>query len=225
MFSFSWRLALHGEPLTDEEMDVLAASATPLVKLRDNWTVVDPQTLRRAKRRMIRTVRPAQALAATLTGVVQAEDQEHAVAVGATLEKVRAQVLGAATRDPLPVPAGLRAELRDYQRHGMTWLADLTSLGLGACLADDMGLGKTVTVIALHLHRGGLETGAERPPRPTKGTLVVCPASLLGNWEAEIHRFAPGVPVRRFHGGERSLTGLGSGFVLTTYGTMRRDAA
>ncbi|MDP3889912.1 DEAD/DEAH box helicase, partial [Nocardioides sp.] len=100
------------------------------------------------------------------------------------------------------------------QRHGMTWLADLTSLGLGACLADDMGLGKTVTVIALHLHRGG-----------TDPTLVVCPASLLGNWEAEIHRFAPGVPVRRFHGGERSLTGLGAGFVLTTYGTMRRDAA
>jgi len=94
-------------------------------------------------------------------------------------------------------------------------------LGLGACLADDMGLGKTVTLIALHLRRAALRPGA---------TLVVCPASLLGNWEAEIRRFAPGVDVRRFHGAERSLDGLGPtearpdpGFVLTTYGTLRRD--
>jgi SNF2 family DNA or RNA helicase len=79
-----------------------------------------------------------------------------------------------------------------------------------------MGLGKTVTLIALHLHRGG------------GPTLVVCPTSLLGNWEAEIARFAPGVPVRRHHGSARDLDDLrdgGSGtIVLTTYGTMRRDA-
>ena len=93
----------------------------------------------------------------------------------------------------------------------------MTSLGLGACLADDMGLGKTVTLIALHLHR--VESGATGP------TLVVCPASLLGNWEDEVARFAPGVPVHRFHGGRRSLAGVDRGFVLTTYGTMRRDHA
>ena len=75
--------------------------------------------------------------------------------VGASLLKVRDQLLdGAYPRADRPQPAGLRATLRDYQRHGLTWLADLTSLGLGACLADDMGLGKTVTLIALHLHRG-----------------------------------------------------------------------
>ena len=65
-----------------------------------------------------------------------------------------------------------------------------------------MGLGKTVTLIALHLHR--LEPTSD-PPGPT---LVVCPASLLGNWEAEIARFAPGMPVRRFHGSRRYLAGL-----------------
>ncbi|HEX8870077.1 MAG TPA: DEAD/DEAH box helicase, partial [Lentzea sp.] len=111
----------------------------------------------------------------------------------------------------IPAPAGLKATLRDYQLHGLRWLAHMTSLGLGACLADDMGLGKTITLIALHLHRN-----QENP------TLVVCPASLLGNWEREIHRFAPGTPVTRYHGPQRTLAT--EAVVLTTYGTMRLDA-
>ncbi len=220
MFSFKWELALHGEALTADEMDQLAKAATPIIKLRDNWIVVDPVMARRARKRLIRDVKPVQALAATLTGVVKVEEQDVPVVVGATLEKVREALVGASSREPMASPSGLRAELRDYQRHGLTWLAQLTSLGLGACLADDMGLGKTVTLIALHLHR--VEGGALGP------TLVVCPASLLGNWEAEIRRFAPGVPVRRFHGSQRDLSGLDKldgGFVLTTYGTMRLDHA
>ncbi|MGC5411429.1 DEAD/DEAH box helicase, partial [Streptomyces sp. DT225] len=114
----------------------------------------------------------------------------------------------------LAPPPGLHATLRDYQLRGLAWLDRMTSLGLGGCLADDMGLGKTITLIALHLHRAH--------PAPT---LVVCPASLLGNWHREINRFAPGVPVRRFHGTGRTLAGADRGFVLTTYGTMRSSAA
>ena len=226
LFGFQWQLALHGDSLTEDEMDQLAGAVSPIIKIRDNWTVVDPAMLKRAKRRMIRTVPPAAALAATLTSVVQIEDVQHEAVVGASLLKVRDRLLAAGDRAPVDVPAGLAATLRDYQRQGLTWLTELTDLGLGACLADDMGLGKTVQVIALHLHRASAD-GAGGP------TLVVCPASLLGNWEAEIRRFAPGVAVRRFHGSARSLTGVGEGaitvgdegFVLTTYGTMRRDAA
>lgn len=240
LFAFSWQVALHGDPLTDDELTELAAAATPVIKLRGAWTVVDPTTAHRARKRLIRRASGAQALAAALTGVTELPavgdgPATEQVIVGASLLKVREELLAAATREPVPVPVGLAATLRDYQRHGLTWLADLTRLGLGACLADDMGLGKTITLIALHLHRReqGLSRGAP--------TLVVCPASLLGNWEDEIERFAPGVPVRRFHGGARSLAGLASydeqegadgggdatdaGFVLTTYGTLRRDAA
>ena len=85
---------------------------------------------------------------------------------------------------------------------GVAWMAEMAELGLGGCLADDMGLGKTVQLIALHLHR------QERPTRRGP-TLVVCPASLLGNWERELRRFAPGAPVRRYHGGDRHLDDLG----------------
>ncbi len=245
LFAFRWQLALHGEDLTAEEMDALAASTSPLLKLRGSWTVVDAATARKARRRLQRRVDPATAIAAALTGTAQlapapgsvgGAPTETPVVVGASLLRVRDRLRDAATTDPVPTPAALQAQLRDYQRHGLTWLAELTGLGLGACLADDMGLGKTITLIALHLHR--TERGAVGP------TLVVCPASLLGNWEAEIRRFAPGVEVRRFHAGRRSLDGLtrtdgtqvpvlvdvpgeplGRGFVLTTYGTMRRDAA
>ncbi len=228
MFSFKWELALHGETLTSEEMDRLATATTPIIKLRDNWIVVDPRMARRARRRLVREVKPVQALAATLTGVVKVEEQDVPVVVGATLERVRADLVTAATRDPIPTPTGLRGQLRDYQRHGLTWLAQLTSLGLGACLADDMGLGKTITLISLHLHRVSTSSTTEGTSSTDIGpTLVVCPASLLGNWETEIQRFAPGVPVRRFHAGQRDLSDMvatGStpgGFVLTTYGTMR----
>jgi superfamily II DNA or RNA helicase len=223
LFAFKWQVALHGDPLTDAEMDQLASSATPLMRLRGNWTVVDPAIVRKARKRLLRTVKPAEAVAAALTGVVQVgtdattgEGKQEQVIVGASLLKVREQLLTAATRDPVEPPAALTATLRDYQRHGLTWLSELTSLGLGACLADDMGLGKTITLIALHLHRH--ERGATGP------TLVVCPASLLGNWEDEVHKFAPGTPVVRFHGSARDLAGAGDGFVLTTYGTMQRDA-
>nr|WP_246283608.1 DEAD/DEAH box helicase [Nocardioides perillae] len=218
LFAFRWQVALHGETLTEEEMDRLAAATAPMLKLRGQWVVVDPATARRARKRLVRTVKPAQALAATLTGVVEVEATEHQVVVGATLERMRARLVGARERPPVPTPAGLRATLRGYQQQGLTWLAELTSLGLGACLADDMGLGKTVQLVALHLHRQ--EQGATGP------LLVVCPTSLLGTWESELRRFAPGVPVRRFHGASRDLDGLGRGeAVLTTYGTMRRDAA
>lgn len=219
LFGFSWQLALHGDALTEEEMDDLSRAATPIIKIRDNWTIVDSAVLTRARKRLIRRVAPAAALAATLTEVVQVEDVEHQAVVGASLLAVRDRLRTAAVREPIAVPAGLAATLRDYQRHGFSWLAELTSLGLGACLADDMGLGKTIQVIALHLHRQEGEDPATSGP-----TLVVCPASLLGNWEAEVRRFAPGVPVRRHHGSARDLDGVTEGFVLTTYGTMRNDA-
>lgn len=213
--AFRWQLAVEGEDLTEAEMEALAAAAAPVLKLRGSWMVVHPSLARRARRRLLRKVTETEALAIALTGAPPAEVVEAAegeqVIVGASIARLRDRVAGVLDPPPVAVPAGLRATLRDYQRRGLSWLAALTGLGLGGCLADDMGLGKTITLIALHLHRGG-------------PTLVVCPASLLGNWEAELARFAPGVPVRRFHGAERELGEVGSGVVLTTYGTMRRDA-
>ncbi|MGW3100531.1 DEAD/DEAH box helicase [Streptomyces sp. NPDC001100] len=212
LLQFRWQLALGGDPLTEAEMDTLAEAHRPVVRLRDQWVLVDPALVRKARKRELGLLDPVDALSVALTGTAEVDgEQVEAVPVGA-LATLRDR-LTAGIR-PAEPPAGLRATLRDYQLRGLAWLDLMTSLGLGGCLADDMGLGKTITLIALHLRR------AHRDP-----TLVVCPASLLGNWQREITRFAPGVPVRRFHGADRTLDDLTGGFVLTTYGTMRSAAA
>ncbi|MFI8432281.1 DEAD/DEAH box helicase [Streptomyces sp. NPDC079020] len=212
LFAFNWQLSLGDEQLTEAEMDTLAEAHRPVVRLRDQWVVVDPALVRKARKRELGLLDPVDALAVALTGSAEVDgEQVDAVPAGA-LAALRARIL---TDDAtVPAPPGLDATLRDYQLRGLAWLDRMTSLGLGGCLADDMGLGKTITVIALHLHR------ARSAP-----TLVICPASLLGNWHREINRFAPGVPVRRFHGTDRTLTDPDGGFVLTTYGTMRSSAA
>ncbi|WLQ33204.1 DEAD/DEAH box helicase [Streptomyces castrisilvae] len=212
LFAFNWQLSLGDEQLTEAEMDVLAEAHRPVVRLRDQWVVVDPALVRKARKRELGLLDPVDALAVALTGSAEVDgEQVEAVPLGA-LAQLRTRIL---TDDAtLAPPPGLHATLRDYQLRGLAWLDRMTSLGLGGCLADDMGLGKTITLIALHLHRAH--------PAPT---LVICPASLLGNWHREINRFAPGVPVRRFHGTGRTLAGAGGGFVLTTYGTMRSSAA
>jgi SNF2 family DNA or RNA helicase len=207
-----WELALRGDPLTDEEMAELAASHRPVVRLRDEWVLVDPAARVRAADRTLGPVSPVTALGAALTGQVDDRGSPVPVVTTGWLQELKERI--SAPPAPLAPPDGLAATLRDYQLQGLGWLDRMTSLGLGACLADDMGLGKTITLIALHLHRRALGAG---------GTLVVCPASLLGNWEREITRFAPGVPVDRYHGSGRALPEH-DGFVLTTYATMRLDA-
>ncbi|TJZ51066.1 DEAD/DEAH box helicase [Streptomyces piniterrae] len=212
LLQFRWQVAMDGAPLTEAEMDALAESHRPVVRLRDQWVLVDPALVRKARKRELGYLEPVDALAATLRGTTDVDGEQVEVVPLGVLAALRGRLTADAR--PLPQPPGLRATLRDYQLRGMAWLDTMTSIGLGGCLADDMGLGKTITVIALYLHR-----------RPTAPVLVVCPASLLGNWQREIERFAPGTPVRRFHGAGRSLDNLDAGFVLTTYGTMRSSAA
>nr|WP_246108891.1 DEAD/DEAH box helicase [Streptomyces sedi] len=220
LLSFEWRFAVGETPLTRAELERLAEAGRPLVRLRDQWVLLAPEELRRARGRQDGKMTVGQALGAVLTGRTEAAGEAVATEATGWLATLRDRLADPehAAGEPVPPPPELRATLRDYQRRGLDWLDRMTSLGLGACLADDMGLGKTVTLIALHLHR-------QRTPATAGPTLVVAPASLLGNWQREVEKFAPSTPVRRFHGSERELSELAPGaFVLTTYGTMRRDA-
>ncbi|MDK1474646.1 DEAD/DEAH box helicase [Streptomyces sp. 549] len=220
LLAFSWRFAVDGEEVSRAELDRLAEAGRALVRLRDRWILLDPEAVRRARARRDREVGAAEALRGALSGTWEEDGEQVEVRAAGRLAAVRDLLESGADGGGTVVepPEGLDATLRDYQLRGLGWLDRLTSLGLGGCLADDMGLGKTVTLIALHLRR-------QHTPATAGPTLVVCPASLLGNWQREIERFAPGTPVRRYHGGARTLDAVADdGFVLTTYGTMRRDA-
>ena len=122
----------------------------------------------------------------------------------------------------MATPPGFHGRLRPYQERGLAWLTFLGHLGLGACLADDMGLGKSPTTLALL----AAERTVEAPPGPT---LLVCPMSVVGNWQREAERFTPGLAVHVHHGAER-LTGPAfretaeqADLVVTTYALAARD--
>lgn len=217
LLDFRWQVSFGGDPLSEAEMDALAEARRPLIRLRDQWVVADPKLVARAKRRRMDPLTPMEALSAALTGEVERDGEPVACAAVGVLGDLVARIRDPESRTPAAQPTALKATLRDYQKRGHAWLADMCELGLGGCLADDMGLGKTITLIALHLHR-------QSDPATAGPTLVVCPTSLLGNWQREAARFAPDTPVRRYHGGDRHLKDLADGeIVLVTYGVLRRD--
>lgn len=121
-----------------------------------------------------------------------------------------------------PLPEGLKAKLRHYQKEGYQWLSFLYEHRFGACLADDMGLGKTVQAISL---LAGIKEGNVVSPKDVKGLphLIVLPPSLLFNWEYEIRRFYPDFKIVFYTGLERSTDFSGCDAVLTTYALARRD--
>lgn len=217
LLDFRWQISLGGDPLNETEMDALAEARRPLIRLRDQWVIADPKLVARAKRRRMAPLTPMAALTAALTGEAASDGETiRCEAVGALGDLV-ARIREPDSRTAVEQPAALKATLRDYQKRGLGWLAEMCALGLGGCLADDMGLGKTITLLALHLHR-------QTDPATAGPTLVVCPASLLGNWQREAERFTPATPVRRYHGGARHLDHLAADeIVLATYGVLRRD--
>jgi SNF2 family DNA or RNA helicase len=227
LLAFRWRPALDGEELTEEEVAALAEAKRPMVRMRGRWVRIDQDLVRRLRRGGSRKLTGAEALGAALTGSLRVDGELVAFDADGTLADlvtrlrsvVSPEAPGASQQGPsaagLVEPDGLRATLRDYQRRGVQWMAQLAELGLGGCLADDMGLGKTIQVIALHLQLSRRGRGP---------TLVVCPSTLLGTWERELGRFAPDVPARRYHGAGRQLRDLAADeVVLTTYGVVRQD--
>jgi hypothetical protein len=218
LLDFQWQLTLAGEALDPGEIAELAEAKRPLVRLRGRWVTLDPALLAKLRRPPRTRMRATEALGAVLAGSVEVDGETVPVIARGRLADMAERVKRTAVApEQLGPPPGLLATLRPYQQRGVAWLAAMCDTGFGGCLADDMGLGKTIQVIALHLHRREKKAGP---------TLVVCPASLLGTWQREVTRFAPGIPVRRYHGGGRHLRDVADDeIVLVTYGVVLRDSA
>ncbi len=222
-----WGMALGDISLTQEEIEELARSNADLVALRGNWVQIDHRQMRAAlrrletKRRDASELSPAELLRETITELEHTDDD-------LTADGWFAELLKGLPDDQLEEatePAGFTGELRPYQRRALGWLQFLGRLGLGGCLADDMGLGKTPTALAYLLQRSLDRVHHAQPARPH---LVICPLSVVTNWDSEAARFTPELSVFIAHGPDRprgrKLREIAEAHdvVITTYGTASR---
>ena len=225
LVSFRYDVAVGDEALDPAELAELARLKVPLVRLRGQWVELDDAHLKAAlkflERNQAGTMTAADALAAGLRG-----PDEDVPLVGVDADGWLGDLLsGQADRRlrPMTTPAGFSGQLRPYQERGLSWLSFLGELGLGGILADDMGLGKTIQLLSLI---SAQDVSAQPGP-----TLLVCPMSLVGNWQREAARFTPGLRVHVHHGADRldgeSLASALAGvdLVITTYGVATRDRA
>jgi superfamily II DNA or RNA helicase len=222
LVDYRWDLALGEDRLTEEELAELAAAKMPLVKVRGQWVHVDRQRLIAGLAFLKRGGTGRMPAAQVLW---QEDDELPLPITGVDGDGWLGDLLSGQAEqriDLVEPPAGLHATLRPYQLRGLAWLVFLDELGLGGCLADDMGLGKTVQLLALEAWK---RQGGKRPP-----TLVVCPMSVVGNWQREAARFTPGLAVHVHHGADR-LSGkelrdaiADHDLVITTYAIATRDA-
>ncbi len=250
MLDFDVKVALGDVALSPEELASLLDGGDHLVLLKGQWVEVDRERLRQAIEHwdalqrqaeddgisFIEGMRLLAGASADLRHEEQAEDERHwvHVAPGDAMREILAGLRQPGALDEVETGGALQGTLRPYQREGLSWLHFLTTLGLGACLADDMGLGKTLQVLALLLYQRRTGAGRRGAPSPPPSLLVV-PASLLGNWRSEAARFAPSLKLLFLHPAETDRQTLaeiadapethlaGIDLVVTTYAMLVRQ--
>ena len=245
-----WEAVLGDDTLSVTELRQLARLKQPLVRVRGQWVELHLGELSAAinavgKRGAAGDVLSAGEVLRSALGLEPGPGDLPVVEVAAD-GWLGDLLSGAEDRrlEPTPTPDGFAGELRPYQERGLAWLSFLGELGLGACLADDMGLGKTAQLLALLVderapsaliangqQRSGASGTARRTTRQRLGpTLVLCPMSLVGNWQREAARFAPKLAVYVHHGPDRltdkdfTKHARKVDLVLSTYGLATRDA-
>jgi SNF2 family DNA or RNA helicase len=224
IMNFDWRIALDNAKVDYKKFSSLVDLKMPFVNHRGKWIRFDPEKAQKAlefiqehKKLPLRDV---------LALNVEANEQELPIVMDSHQEHSwlqRFQFTALESNIPaLATPSDFKGLLRPYQQTGFSWLVYLTSLGFGPCLCDDMGLGKTIQVIAYLLHQ------KERSKSKTP-SLIICPTSLLSNWQKELQQFAPSLNVGIHHGPNRekdnSFLRFAQKFdvILTTYTLAQMD--
>ncbi|WP_160035112.1 DEAD/DEAH box helicase [Paenibacillus sp. An7] len=248
LVAFEAEVVLDGIPVSQEELARLAASTFPLVEFRGEWIEIDPKEIRQVLRFMKKNEEGTMALSEWMHLVAEDEEDANwkglsifgAESYGMLSFLLEGQVLKGI--EPKSVPPSLHGNLRPYQERGFQWLSAMRDLGFGVCLADDMGLGKTIQVITCLLDSKLAAKEIREAERKLEGmvedefdtegpALIVCPTSLLGNWQRELARFAPDFKLyihhgtQRLHGDRFREQAEEHDIVLTTYHLAGRDGA
>ncbi|MEL7038462.1 MAG: DEAD/DEAH box helicase [Cyanobacteria bacterium J06592_8] len=228
LLNFKWELSIGNQTLSQTEFNRLVAQESPLVEINGEWVELRPTDIKaaqaffdRRKDKFSLTLEDALRLS---TGDSQMVEKLPVVnfEAGGKLEDLLNTLNNNRSLDEIQTPSDFKGELRPYQAKGVSWLAFLEEWGLGACLADDMGLGKTIELIAFLLYLQ--ENNALDAP-----VLLVCPTSVLGNWEREVKRFSPTLKVVVHHGDKRKKGKTFTSFaqkydlVITSYPLTFRD--
>ncbi len=229
LLNFKWELSIGGQRISKAEFERLVELNSPLVEINGEWVELRATDVRAAqtffasrKEQMTLSLEDALRLASGDSQMIEKLPVVNFAATGQLQELLNTLNNNEAV-SPISIPASFRGELRPYQALGVGWLAFLERWGLGACLADDMGLGKTIELIAFLVHLQ--EKDALKAP-----TLLVCPTSVLGNWEREVKKFGPTLKVLVHHGDKRAkgkafpTTIKGKDLILTSYALVFRDA-
>ena len=235
IITYDWEVAVGDETLSEAEFEQLAGLKVPLVQVRGQWVELRPEDVEAAiaffkKKHGSGEITLGEAMQLGLGADVKDVETEVGglpvveVAAEGWLEDMLNSLSEGLTVTPVKTPRTFKGNLRPYQVKGVSWLAYLSRFGLGACLADDMGLGKTIELIALLLHE---RSGKRR--YKTGPTFLICPMSVVGNWQNEVERFAPSLKVMIHHGTDR-LTGKifareaeKNDLVISTYALANRD--
>jgi SNF2 family DNA or RNA helicase len=229
LLNFKWELTIGGQRISKAEFDRLTALNSPLVEINGEWVELRAPDVKAAqtffasrKEQMTLSLEDALRLASGDTQTIEKLPVVNFEATGQLQELLNTLSDNQAV-SAIATPASFRGQLRPYQALGAGWLAFLERWGLGACLADDMGLGKSIELITFLLHLQ--EQNALEAP-----TLLVCPTSLLGNWEREVKKFGPTLRVLLHHGDKRAkgkafATAIkGKDLIITSYALVFRDA-
>ncbi|MCI3922409.1 DEAD/DEAH box helicase [Paenibacillus sp. TRM 82003] len=232
LMTYRKELMLQGAPISEDDWRRLSERDAPLLFFGGRWARLGKNE-RRAADRFFRETRDgqltaAEAMRAALT-IDASATAEGTVPIrrwqaDAPFARLIGRLKQAAVETLLDAPPTLQGELRDYQQRGYSWLVRMRELGFGVCLADDMGLGKTVQWIAYALH-----TIEHMPTEERRPLLLLCPTSVLGNWQRELERFAPSLAVYFHYGADRAkgekLRKLAAAHdvTLTSYSTALRD--
>lgn len=240
ILNFNVRLHLGDISITESEARRLLDESEGLARIKNRWVAVDPQKLKqtldayeKAKKLMKKeglNIKDALRLQLAPEKLLDlpAGEVDFGVSNGKWLQSVLKRLTDPNLITSANPDKKLKAELRGYQRMGLSWLYFLHSLRFGACLADDMGLGKTVQVLALLSTLKSKRDGSKNTIGPS---LLIMPASLIANWENEIRRFSPHIRYFISHPGFNSkekIEEMAKGsfdyydLVVTTYALSQR---
>src|SRR5665647_57830 len=212
LLNYDWKVAIGDNFLSKEEFLKLAKQSSGLVKIRDQYVMMNQDEIEKVIKKLSQ---PSVPQVFTLLQAALSGDYE-----GAPVhieKKLQDKINGILKADDTPLPLQMTAQLRHYQQRGFNWLYKNAQLGLGSLLADNMGLGKTIQIIT------ALQKFKEEGTLKNKPALVIAPTTLLSNWKAEIEKFAPTLNAIIFHGAGRKTEFNQTDVIITTYGIARTE--